>query len=113
MIFIDAIEIDERLASHLVGPDPLLRDQLISFRFSEFAIAATVLELDEPAPLVAIIVKHGSCMCFDDLRHNRIKLRWMGWAFPWRDLGVDAGLPRGAAFVIANEVPAGFDAIGA
>jgi len=38
MVIIDAIEIDERLASHLVGPDPLLRDQLIRFRFSEFAM---------------------------------------------------------------------------
>jgi hypothetical protein len=59
MVIIDAIEIDERLASHLVGPDPLLRDQLISFRFSEFAIAATVLELDEPA-LIVVVVSHGS-----------------------------------------------------
>jgi hypothetical protein len=42
---------------------------------SEFAIAATVLELGEPALLVVIIVNHSSCMCFDDLRHNRIKLR--------------------------------------
>jgi hypothetical protein len=40
MIFIDAIEIDERLASHLVGPDPFLSDQLIGFRFSVFSIAA-------------------------------------------------------------------------
>ena len=75
MIFIDAIEIDERLASHLVGPDPLVGDQLISLSLSEFAIAATVLELDEPAPLVVIIVNHGSCIRFDDLRHNRIKPR--------------------------------------
>ena len=59
MIFIDAIEIDERLASHLVGPDPLVGDQLISLSPSEFAIAATVLELDEPAPFVVIIVNHG------------------------------------------------------
>ena len=60
MIFIDAIEIDERLASHLVGPDPFLRDQLISLRFSEFAIAAPILKLDEPAPLVVVVVSHGS-----------------------------------------------------
>jgi hypothetical protein len=60
MIFIDAIEIDERLASHLVGPDPFLRDQLISFRFSEFSIAAPVLKLGEPAPLAVVVVSHGS-----------------------------------------------------
>ena len=36
----------------------------------ELAIAATVLELDESAPLVVIIVNHVSCMCSDDLRHN-------------------------------------------
>lgn len=60
MIFIDAIEIDERLASHLVGSDPFLRDQLIRFRFSEFAIPAPVFKLDEPAPLVVIVVSHGS-----------------------------------------------------
>jgi hypothetical protein len=34
MIFIDTIELDERLASHLVGLDPLLRDQL-GFRLSD------------------------------------------------------------------------------
>jgi hypothetical protein len=43
-------------------------------RISELAILATVLEFDEPAPLVVIIVNHGSCTCSDDLRHNRIKL---------------------------------------
>jgi hypothetical protein len=58
MIFIDAIEIDERLASHLVRPDPLLRDQLISLRFSEFAISAPVLKLDEPALFVVVFVSH-------------------------------------------------------
>jgi len=60
MIFIYAIEIDERLASHLVGSDPFLRDQLISFRFSEFAIPAPALKFDEPAPLVVVVVSHGS-----------------------------------------------------
>jgi hypothetical protein len=74
VIFIHAVEVDHGLASHLVGPDPLVGDQLISLSLSEFAIAATVLELDEPAPLV-VIVNHGSCMCFDDRRHNRIKPR--------------------------------------
>jgi hypothetical protein len=74
-IFIHAVQVDHGLASHLVLPDPLVGDQLISLSLSEFAIAATVLELDEPAPLVVIIVNHGSCMCFDDLRHNRIKHR--------------------------------------
>ena len=34
-------------------------DQLISLSLSEFTIAATVLELDEPAPFVVIIVNHG------------------------------------------------------
>lgn len=73
MIFIDAVEIDEGLASHLVGSDPLLRDQFISFCFSKFAITATVLERDEPEPFVAAIISHGSCKCSDDLGHNRIK----------------------------------------
>jgi len=75
VIFIHAVEVDHGLASHLVGPDPLVGDQFISFSLSEFAIAATVLELDEPAPLVVITVNHGSCMCFDCLRHDRIKPR--------------------------------------
>src|SRR5258708_26179512 len=75
VIFIHAVEVDHRLASHLVGPDPLMVDQLISLGLSEFAIAATILELDEPAPLVVIIVDHGSRMRFDDLCHNRIKPR--------------------------------------
>ena len=75
MIFIHAVEVDHGLTSHLVGPDPLVGDQLISLSLSEFAIAATILELDEPAPLVVIIVNHGSCVCFDDFRHNRIKSR--------------------------------------
>jgi hypothetical protein len=75
VIFIHAVEVDHGLASHLVGPNPLVGDQLISLSLSEFAMAATVLELDEPALLVVIIVNHGSCMCFDDLRHNRIKPR--------------------------------------
>jgi hypothetical protein len=65
MIFIDTIEIDERLASHLVGPDPFLRDQLVSFRLSEFAIAAPVLKLGQPALLVAVVVSHGSWCYFD------------------------------------------------
>ncbi|WP_291712620.1 hypothetical protein [Bradyrhizobium sp.] len=59
MIFIDAIEIDERFASHFVGSDPFLRDQLIGFCFSELSIAAPVLKLGEPAPLVVVIVRHG------------------------------------------------------
>jgi hypothetical protein len=52
VIFIHAVEVDHGLASHLVGPDPLVGDQLISLSLSELAIAATVLELDEPAPLM-------------------------------------------------------------
>jgi len=72
-IFIDVLEIDERLASHLVGSDPFLRDQLIRLRFSEFAIPAPVLKLDEPAPLVVVVVSHGSGRCFDDLCHSGIK----------------------------------------
>ena len=75
MIFIHAVEVDHGLASHLVGPDPLVGDQLISLSLSELAIAATILELDEPAPLVVIIANHGSCVCFDDFYHNRIKSR--------------------------------------
>lgn len=52
-IFIHAVEVDQRLASHLVGPDPVVGDQLVSLSLSEFAIAATVLEFDEPASLVS------------------------------------------------------------
>jgi hypothetical protein len=59
----------------------VLGDELISLGLSEFAIAATVLELDEPALLVVVIVNHGSCKRFDDLRHNRIKTRWGNWHF--------------------------------
>ncbi|SRR5579871_1515290 len=66
MIFIDAIEIYECLASYLVGLDPFLCNQLIGFRFSEFAIAAPVLKLDEPPPFVVVVVSHGSYRCFDD-----------------------------------------------
>jgi hypothetical protein len=55
MIFIDAIEIDGRLASHLVGADPRLSDQLIGFRFAEFSILASVFEYDQPPMLVAVV----------------------------------------------------------
>jgi hypothetical protein len=60
MIIIDAIEIDERFASHLVGPDPFLRDQFISFRFAEFAIATPLFKFDEPAPLIVVVISHGA-----------------------------------------------------
>ena len=60
MIFIDAIEIDEGLASHLVGPDPFFRDQLVGFRLSEFSIAAPLLKFGEPALFVVVVVSHGS-----------------------------------------------------
>ena len=60
MIFIYAVEINHGLAPHLVGPDPLVGDQLISFTASNFAIAATMLELDEPPPLVVITLNHES-----------------------------------------------------
>ena len=66
-------EITEPLAGTF---DPLLGDQLISLRLSEFAITATVLELDEPAPLVVVVVSHCSCKWFGDLCHNRIKTGW-------------------------------------
>jgi hypothetical protein len=79
VIFINAIEIDECLASHLVGPDPFLRDQLISFSFPEFAIAAPVLKFDEPALLVVVVVSHGSQSRFDDLSH-RTALRKLEFA---------------------------------
>ncbi|WP_316237145.1 hypothetical protein [Bradyrhizobium sp. SZCCHNR1015] len=74
MIFIHAVEVDQRLASHLVGPDPVVGDQLIGLSLSEFAIAATVLELDESATLIVIIVNHGSCMCFEDLKSSGFDL---------------------------------------
>jgi len=79
MIFIDAIEIDERLASHLVGPDPFLRDQLIGFRFSEFSIATPILKLDEPALFVVVVVSHGSKRCFDDLYDKGIRTGRASW----------------------------------
>src|ERR1700757_186423 len=80
MIFIDAIEIDERLASHLVGPDPFLRDQLIGFRFSELAIAAPILKLDEPALfVVVVVVSHGSKRCFYDLYNRGIRTGRASW----------------------------------
>jgi hypothetical protein len=75
VIFIHAVEVDHGLAAHLVGPDPLVGDQFISLRLSKLAIAATILEFDESAPLPVIVVNHGSCTCLDDLRHNRIKPR--------------------------------------
>jgi hypothetical protein len=79
MIFIDAIEIDERLASHLVGPDPFLRDQLIGFSFSELSIAAPILKLDEPALFVVVVVSHGSKRCFDDLYDMGIRTGRASW----------------------------------
>jgi hypothetical protein len=60
MIVINAIEIDERLASHLIGSDSFLRDQLISFGFAKFAIATSVFEFDEPAPLIVVVISHRS-----------------------------------------------------
>jgi hypothetical protein len=75
VIFVHALKVDHSLAAHLVGSDPLVGDELISLGLSEFAIAATVLEFDESAPFPVIVINHGSCMCFDDLRHNRIKPR--------------------------------------
>ena len=79
MIFIDAIKIDERLASHFVGPDPFLRDKLISLRFPEFSIAAPVLELDEPPPFVVVVVNHGSYRCFDDYCHKGLGAGRVSW----------------------------------
>jgi hypothetical protein len=86
MILIDAFEIDERLASHLVGPDSFLRDQLISFRFSEFSIATPVLKLDEPALFVVVLVSHGSCRCFDGLCDSAIRTGPRELAFAVSDL---------------------------
>ena len=94
------------LPPHLVGSDPLVGDQLISLSLSEFAIAATVLELDEPAPLVVIIVNHGSCMCFDDLCHNRIKPAERDGHFRGATLASTRAYQDGAAFAVADEVPA-------
>jgi len=74
-MFIHAVEVDQVLPPILYALNPLVGDQFVSLSLSEFAIAAIVLELDEPAPPVVIVVNHGSCMCFDDLRHNRIKPR--------------------------------------
>jgi hypothetical protein len=70
MIFINAIEIDECLASHLVGPNPFLCDQLISFSFPEFAIATPVLKFDQPTLLIVVVVNHGSQSRFDNLSHK-------------------------------------------
>jgi hypothetical protein len=90
---------------YLVGPDPLLGDQLISLGFSEFAIAATVLELDEPALLDGLIVSHGSCKCFDDVRHTRMKTRGE-LAFPYPDLVSPPARQEGVASVVACGVSA-------
>ena len=68
VIFVHTLKVDQGLASHLVRLDPVVSDQLVSLSLSEPAIAATVLELDEPAPLVVIIVNHGSCTWFDNRR---------------------------------------------
>ena len=76
MVFIHAIKVDHGLAAHLVGLDPAVGDQLVRLRLSEFAIAATVLELDKTASLVAIIFNHGSRMRFDDLN----PVARMGWS---------------------------------
>src|ERR1700730_15127088 len=92
-------------ASHLVGPDPLVGDQLISLSLSEFAIAAAVLEFDEPAALVVIIVDHGSCVCFDDLHHNRVKPRSTRGLFHGATLVSARAYQEGAAFVVADGVP--------
>ena len=86
MIFIDAIKIDERLASHLVGPDPFLRDQLVSFRLSEFSIATTILELDEPALFVIVLVSHDSHRRFDGLCYIGVRTRPRELAFAVGDL---------------------------
>jgi hypothetical protein len=83
VIFVHAVEVDHGLASHFVGPDPLEGDQLISLSLSEFAIAATVIEFDELAPLVVITVNH-----------------------------VSTGIYRSTAFGVPDEAPADlFDAI--
>ena len=93
-------------ASHLVGPDPLVGDQLISLSPSEFAIAATVLELDEPAPFVVIIVNHGSCMCSvisATIGASPLSEMGISMAQPW----CRRGLTRKALlFLVADEVPA-------
>jgi hypothetical protein len=68
VIFVHAVKVDQGLASHLVRPDPVVSDQLVSLSLSELAIAATVFELDEPAPLVVIIINHGSCTWYDNRR---------------------------------------------
>ncbi|WP_347337674.1 hypothetical protein [Bradyrhizobium mercantei] len=73
MIVINAIEVDHGFASHLVSSDFVAGDQLISLRPSKFAVAAAILEFDEPTPLIAIVVSHGTCMRFNDLCRNRIK----------------------------------------
>ena len=98
VIFIHAVEIDHGLASHLVGPDPVVGDQLVSLSLSEFSIATTVLELGEPAPIAVTIVDGGFFMCFDVLRDNRIKFRRARRAFPRRDLGVAPRLRGGRCF---------------
>ena len=66
MIFIYAVEINHGLAPHLVGPDPLVGDQLISFSSSKFAIAATILELDSRRRLLLSLSTMSPCKRFDD-----------------------------------------------
>jgi hypothetical protein len=106
VIFIHAVEVDQGLAPHLVGPDPLVGDQLISLSFSEFSIAATVLELDEPAPRVVTIVNHGSCMCFDNVRDNRISPAERDGHFHCATLVLTPAYEVGAVVVVADPIPA-------
>jgi hypothetical protein len=106
VIFIHAVEVDHGLASHLVGPDPLVRDQLIGLGLSEFAIAATILELDEPAPLVVIIVNHGSCvssMIPATIGSNPAE---RDGHFHGATFVSTPACEEGAAFVVADDIPA-------
>jgi len=106
VIFIHTVEVDHGLTSHLVSPDPLVGNQLISLGLSEFAIAATVLELDEPAPLVAIIVNHDSCMCFDVSATIGSSPAERDGHFHGETLVSTRAYQEAIAFVVADEVPA-------
>src|SRR5258708_19729587 len=70
VIFIHAVEVDHGLAAHLVGPDPLVGDQLISLRLSKLPIPATILQSDYSPPLPVILFNHASFFCFYLLLHN-------------------------------------------
>jgi hypothetical protein len=54
VIFIHAVEVDHGLAAHLVGPDPLVGDQLISFSLSVPRLIANLSAFNEKVMSVMV-----------------------------------------------------------